>query len=342
MNVTRGAAMARTFGMLAVAGSSLSAPAIAQVDTPVRITAFPNFVNLPIYLAMDKGYFAKEHLDVDVHKIQTSPSSMLPSIARGDVDISPLTISAGFFNQFAQGFDVKLVSSISGPKKGWNDSVYFVVRQDDWDAKPIRTLGDLAGKTVDVAGQSSTLEFIFRQALDFYHLKPSDFNITYRFRTPPDWFAAFQNKAVDAMPIVEPMATQMQLKGVGHKMFGLVDVAPWYQDTFLAVSPAFARDHPDAVVRFLRAFTKAQHEILKSGNKWTPEYVATVSKWTDIPPDVIQQLIGPAYPGDLGVINLESLNRQQNFYLESGIVPKAVPVASLVDTHPLEAAKATV
>ena len=339
MKFTRGRAFACALSLLWLAGSSATQPALAQADVPVRVTLFPAFNNLPIFLAVDKGYFAKEHLDVQITKINGSPSSMLPSIARGDVDMAPIQVSPGFFNQIEQGFDVKLLSSLSGPKKGWNDTVYFVVRQDVWDAKPIKTLADLKGKTVDVAGENSTLEFIFYQALDFYHLAPSDFNITYRFKTVPDWFVAFQNKAVDAMPIVEPMATQMQLRGIGHKMFGLADVAPWYHDSFITVSPNFSRDHPDAVVRFLRAVTKAQREILQSGSAWTPEYVAEESKWTGIAPEVIRAMIGPAYTGDLGAINLESLNRQEDFYVRKGSVQKRVPVASLIDSGPLQAAK---
>jgi ABC-type nitrate/sulfonate/bicarbonate transport system substrate-binding protein len=316
-------------------------PVDAQAGDTIQVRLFPAFNNLPIYLALDKGYFANEHLNVVVTKINTAPSGQIPSIARGDVDLAPIQVSPGFFNQFEQGFNVKLVSSLAGPKKGWNDSVYFMVREDLWDSGKVHSLADLKGKTVDVANEASTLDFIFRRALETYKLAPADFTITHKFRTPGDWFAAFQNKAADAMPIVEPIATQLQLRGLAHKLFSLIDVAPWYQDTFIAVSPDFERNHPDAVVRFLRAVKQGQRDVLRAGGKWTPEFVAEVAKWTELPPDVINQMIGPAYTGDLGRISIDSLTRQQDYYAELGVIPKKVPIAALIDAGPLRAASAS-
>lgn len=65
-------------------------------------------LNLPIFLAIDKGYFAREHLDVKIVRANVPAMMQLPALARGEIDIAPMVLAPGFFNQFTQGFDVKL------------------------------------------------------------------------------------------------------------------------------------------------------------------------------------------------------------------------------------------
>src|SRR5687767_7757949 len=48
-----------------------------------------NITSLPLFLAMDKEYFSKAGLDVEYNPIRGSASTLLPQLARGDVDVVP-------------------------------------------------------------------------------------------------------------------------------------------------------------------------------------------------------------------------------------------------------------
>jgi NitT/TauT family transport system substrate-binding protein len=136
-------------------------PARAQQLQKVRVPLSPvTYSNLPFLVAQDKGYFRAAGLDVDIEPFNGSSTAQIPRLARGDADIMPLALGPAFFNQFAEGFNVKLIGALSAPKKGWNDTSWLLVRQDVWDAKIVRVPKDLRGKIVDGVAPGSPLDFL--------------------------------------------------------------------------------------------------------------------------------------------------------------------------------------
>ncbi len=115
----------------------------------VRLMFNPSLYDeLPFLVALDRGYFTDEHLDVRVSKAPGSLVLVAPYLARGDIDVAPQVMGPAFFNQYTEGFGVKIVAPIEETHKGWNETVYFMVRQDLWDSKAIRTPADLRGKKI--------------------------------------------------------------------------------------------------------------------------------------------------------------------------------------------------
>jgi ABC-type nitrate/sulfonate/bicarbonate transport system substrate-binding protein len=108
------------------------------------------------------------------------------------------------------------------------------------------------------------------------------------------------------------------------------DGAPWFRESFVAVSATFARDHHDATVRFMRAVLRAMSDVRAAKGQWTPEFVASIVKWSQLPEATIRGIPGPAYPGD-GQIDVASVTRQQDFWHARGLVANVVPVSSIID-----------
>src|SRR5262249_3325011 len=103
-----------------------SAPAMAQSAAPPRDTVslvldVTNPGNLSILLAEDRGYFAQQSIRLDIRRLTASSTTLLPLLARGDLQISPIVVSAAFFNQFTSGFDLKLIASSISAQAGWQD-----------------------------------------------------------------------------------------------------------------------------------------------------------------------------------------------------------------------------
>ena len=311
--------------------------AAADTDQIIRISLNPAiYNNLPILLAADKGYFAELHLNVVISKINQSSATLIPLLARGDVDIAPIVTAPGFFNVFSEGFDLKVIAALDSEKPGWADVAWVMVREDLWDAGTIRKPADLRGKLFDSLATGAPVDFIARTELDKAGLTTADLTYTQKLHSQSDVFTALRNKAVDVVMDTEPTASQLQAQGLAHKWIPQGEIAPWYQDGYIGVSASFLRDHRDAVVRFLTAFVKAQRTIAGTNAKWTPETLATVVKWSELPEDVIKTIPGPAYTGGLGKIDTSSIERQQQMWLALKLVQKPVRVADIIDSEPLK------
>jgi NitT/TauT family transport system substrate-binding protein len=325
-------ALAIAFGLVA------TRPAGAE-STIVRVgMSLSTYNNLPIYLAIDKGYFRAAGLDVQVQPFSGSSTAQIPRLTHGDVDIMTLASGPAFFNQAAEGFNLRLVAGLEGPQAGWNDTTWLVVRQDLWDTAAVRRPEDLRGKHVDGVAPGSPIDYLALATIARGGLTENDVQFTEKFRDAPSWIAAFRNKAVDVQGVPEPIATELQEQKLGHKWISLSTVAPWFNDGFVAASATFARDHHVALVGFLRAYLRAVREIERAHGTWTPELVTSVAKWTQLPPSLIRQVPGPAHAGN-GHIDISSLAKQENFWIKRGLVPAFVPPGDIVDTSALREAE---
>jgi NitT/TauT family transport system substrate-binding protein len=124
----------------------------------------------------------------------------------------------------------------------------------------VKSLADLRGKTVEVAGQGATPEFVFRKILEFNGLTPDrDVRLGYSM-APPEIAQSLIAGRVSVALLPEPFAT-MALTGKPD----LVSVADIQREwsraggkenfpmTLLVVDGAFASENPGAVKEILNA-----------------------------------------------------------------------------------------
>jgi ABC-type nitrate/sulfonate/bicarbonate transport system substrate-binding protein len=321
------------FGFFAVPHAATAA------DDVVRLTFNPGLYDtLPLMVAIEKGYFTDAHLDVQVTKISAPHGTLIANLARGDIDVAPQTMTPAFFNQLGEGFGIKVLSSMTQSHKGWNDTVWMVVRQDLWDAKTIRKPSDLRGKSVPKP-VGNTVDFMMVQTLYKGGLKLPDVEMTRAQGGPTNLLPALINKAFDALAVGEPLVTQLDKQGLVHRWLAYDDVAPNFVSSYLAASSAFASAHHDALERFVQAYLRACQYIVASNGKWTPDLTDIMVKWSGQTRDVITAIPGPAYPG-LGDVSTDSINRQQQLWLQLGLLKTPVPAAALVDGQFVATARA--
>jgi ABC-type nitrate/sulfonate/bicarbonate transport system substrate-binding protein/glycine/D-amino acid oxidase-like deaminating enzyme len=302
----------------------------AAGDDVVRLTFNPGLYDtLPLMVAIEKGYFAEAHLDVQVTKISAPHGTLIPSLVRGDIDVAPQTLTPAFFNQLGAGFGIKVLAAMSASHKGWNDTVWEVVRQDVWDAKTVRKPADLRGKSVPKP-VGNAVDFMMVQTLAKGGLKLADVDATHLQGGPTNLLPALINKEFDALAVGEPLVTQLEKQGLVHRWLSYNDVAPNFQSSFLAASAAFASAHPDVLERFVVAYLRACRYIDAAGGKWTPDLIDILVKWSGQNRDVIAAIPGPAYPG-LGEISTDSIQQQEQLWLTLGLLKQPVAPAELID-----------
>ena len=308
--------------------------------TTIRLNLNPEVLTtLPLMIAVDEGFFAEQHLDIKVVLSSGTSATLVPSLARGDLDISNLTANPSFFNQVSQGFDAKLFAAGSEEHKGWNSTLWLVQRQEVWDAKSIRTPADLRGKHFDGGPPSGYINYTARAVLAAGHLTPNDLHFTERFVSPANWLASLRN-VNEVQALYEPTVTQMELEGIGHRWISTADVMPNFQQGYIAASGAFLKNHPDEIRRFLTAYFRACAVINNARGKWTPEMVRILAKYSSMSPEMIRHIPTPPYFGEFGELNKPMLERVQHFWHTQGLVTSELPIDGVIDSSFIAAAQA--
>jgi len=329
-----------TLGELIEPGRAMAGTEQAQAKTAVRFSLNPvTFPNLPLFLAVDKGYFEAEGIDLHITQYNGSSVTQMPLAARGDLDITVMVAGPALFNQRSEGFDIKIIGSMAESHPGWNDGEWIMVRKDLWDSGAIRKLSDLKGRKVDGGPDGSPVSFLLNQALTKAGLSRQSVIYSKKLATPPDWIAALRNQAVDVLTVVEPIATLMQTQGLAVKLASDQDVIPWLQATYFIASAKYIHDHPTVVSAFLKGYLRAARDVTVANGQWTPELLHEVVKWSKQPEADIAKVPGPAYVGQLGAINRVSLARQQDYLVDIGEVKQKTDPDALIDEGPLNAAR---
>ncbi len=313
----------------------------AQTPAPdtVKLLINPALIfDLPLMIAIDKGYFKQQNLNVVVVTHSGSSQTIIPTLVRGDVDFAGISANPGFFNQFSQGFDAKIIASSSSSKKGWNPIVWLVVKQDVWDAKTIRNPRDLRGKHMDAALPGGEGWYLATHVLTLGALTPADLTFSQKFASAGDWIASLRN-INDVQAVYEPTVTQFEQQKIAHRWLSITDVDPQYQEAYLGASAKTLKSRPDVVRRFLIAYVKASKDLADGNGKWTPDALATFVKYSGLPADVVAAIPTPPYTGELGQIHTKSIEQIQRFWHTYGLVNTEQPVDTLVDNTFITAAQ---
>lgn len=332
--------MVRAVALVAALLIALAVPGRSAPNDVVRMGLNPAVLAyLPVLIAIDRGYFTQQHIDLQLKLNPGSAMVQLPSLARGDLDVAPMVMAPAFLNQLKEGFNVKLIAAGQGSHTGWNDNSWIVVRQDVWDSGAVRKPADLRGKVVDGLTAGGPPNMLLMSLLAAAGLTTSDMTYSEKLRGASDELAALRNHAVEVVASFEPGASVLQVQHVAHKWVSVHDVIPWLQETFLAASAPFLRDHSDVAARFLVAYLEGARDLAHSNGHWTPALLAIESKYAQIPVADLAEVAGPAYVDPLGAINNISIDRQQEFYLSQHLIAAPIAFADMVDTRPLFAAR---
>jgi NitT/TauT family transport system substrate-binding protein len=237
--------LARTFLALAAAAGTavLAAPAGAQTTEQVTVAqAFQSVQYLPLYVAIDKGFFKKHGLDV-VKTTAGSGANGVASVIQGSATFSlqdPMT--AVFAN--LKGAKLKSVGSVVNGIPVW-----LVVPKDS----PIKTVADLEGKTVATAVPPSTSTYLLRDVLAKQHVKITEQDVLLGTEIAP-----LLAGKVDAAAVYEPYVEQAIAQGArviyqfsrsvpGGYAFSALDATETTLTTKPAMVKAFVAGLEDAI-----------------------------------------------------------------------------------------------
>lgn len=225
--------------------SSAVRPSFGQQD-PVRLGYLQSDIHqLACWVALEKGFFKEEGLNVRVAGIFKAGPEEMSAFAAGALDVgyvgeAPATTAVA--NGAAK---VSVLAQVN------TEGSALVVRADS----DFQKVEDLEGKTVAIPGHSTVQDFLLRKALLHAKLPPNRVQIT--VLKPPEMIGALETKQIDAFIAWEPYPAKAQTMGVGRALIASRGIWKDHPCCVLVVDDRFLSEHPREAEALVRAHVKA-------------------------------------------------------------------------------------
>jgi NitT/TauT family transport system substrate-binding protein len=332
----------RPGGAPAASGASAAAPAPPPVPEPaaapaapgpplttLKIAGQPSIPSAPRYVAIERGYFREEGIELELVPSSTS-AQMLPSLAAGQVDMGLGGPAAGLFNAIAQGIPVRIVldmwTAYPADRGGG-----LIVRKDLVDGGQVRELRDLRGMRVAITSKGHSTEYILHAGLVQAGLSLADVDtieLAY-----PDMTVALANRNIDAAVSIEPYATQPVTQGIGARFKSWSDLIPYDAPAAIMMSESFAETRNDTARRFAKAYVRGlrDYDQTRTTGKDREEVVGMIQKHVPfLDRAMYDQIPWPTSNPD-GRVNAEAVAAAQDWFHERGYVQTKVDIAKVID-----------
>ena len=245
-------------GALALALAACSSPPPAP-PKPVNVIVFPGGFNWPIWVAQEKGLFAKNGLEV---KLTPTPSSVfqLTNLIDGKFDIAMTAIDNLIAYREGQGEAPKLGPDLFAFMGSDNGFLRLVTVPE------VKSFKELRGKELSVDALTTGYAFVLLEVLERNGLKKDRDYTTASAGGVLQRFQALMDKKHAGTLLLSPFEVQAEARGF-NRLANAVDVLGRYQGLVGGARKAWAEQNREAVVGYIRAFSDAVDWLYDPGNK---------------------------------------------------------------------------
>ena len=310
--------MKRILCLVGAIGLLLTAPCAATVR--VSLDFFPNANHIPLYVALDRGYFAEEGVEIDIF-VPANPSDPVKLAAARAVEFA-LTPQINYL--IARSEELPLVSVgalIDRPLGG-----LVALRE-----RGVEQLDDLAGKRIGYA--LAPLEPILWETV--FHCAGIDPSGVEMINVGYNTIAALVTGNVDAIGAFRNYEV-LQLEDLGYDPVFFAQEAfcvPTTYELILVVHPDLIAERKDEAAAFVRALSR--------GIEWTLEHPAdALALFFDRFPDLDDALNRrsfdetlPLYAIGASHANAEVWEALQAYLAVQGLITIEFPVEELYTTE---------
>lgn len=221
----------------------LASPVHAQ--TPLRVMSFPGGANLPLWVAEDKGLFAREHLAVKLSPA-TNSTVLIGSLLDNQQDLALAAFDNVVAYQEGQG-EVKpsTASDFFAFMSFSRGTVRLVVSPD------IKDYGDLRGKTLAVDAVATGYSLVLRKLLQLGGLQDGDYRLQAVGATGTRAQGLVENKFSGTI-LTTPLELAPEAQGY-RRLANAVDVLGPYQTIVGMARRSWAASNRKELIGFIRA-----------------------------------------------------------------------------------------
>jgi ABC-type nitrate/sulfonate/bicarbonate transport system substrate-binding protein len=267
--------------IVAASAVLVSALPASATETRVRVNVFIGPQNIALYVAQEKGFFARRGLAVE---IEATPNSRAQrdGLINGRSDIVQSAVDNAVALVEVEKQDVVIVA---GGSDGMNQ---LVVRPE------INSYQDIRGHGVAVDRPDTAYALILYKMLALQGLREGDYSVI-AAGVCPQRRAALQPGGGGVAAMMNPPCTLMVAKE-GYRSFGrATDVIGPYLADGIWVMRAWAQANADTLVRYLQASIEAYRWAAAPGNR--AEAAAILAKYLHVDADIaagsLEAAIGP-------------------------------------------------
>ena len=305
----------------------------AAAGEKVRIGALRLTSSAPLFIAVEKGYFADEGLDAEL-KFMKSAQPVAMALASGDIDVGATGLTAGLYNAAANGLKVSIVADKGRVWPGYR-LVGLMVSNDAWE-KGVRTLSDLKGKRVGITQIGSTFHYMLGNILTKNGMNLQDVKATPLGGVKNMMDAVTANRIETAF-MVQPFCTVMEKKKLGHVMLWAGDEMR-YQIAAIFLSEKMSKND-GLSLKFLRAYIRAcrfyydnclaQKDGIPVKGPGFDQVIGYIAKYTSRKPSLIA--LGLNYNDRDGRLFAGDIQRQIDWYHAHKMIEKKLDAQKIVN-----------
>jgi ABC-type nitrate/sulfonate/bicarbonate transport system substrate-binding protein len=266
--------------LIALAG--VSGQVVAQNLEPVSVIVFPGGFNWPLWVAQEKGYFAKGGIEV---KLTPTPNSVfqLTNLIEGKFDIGVTAIDNVVAYMEGQGeVPVSIQPDLFVFMGGDNGLLSLAVLPE------IKTFQDLRGKTLSVDAMTTGYAFVLFDLLKRNGLKMGDYNVVKAGGVLARWEALKERKQ-DGTMLLTPFDLLAKANGLNILQYA-IDVYGQYQGLSGATRRSWAAANPKKLEAYIRGYREGLAWLYDPKNK--DEAIAILRKNL---PQLSEGLAGQSY-----------------------------------------------
>jgi ABC-type nitrate/sulfonate/bicarbonate transport system substrate-binding protein len=223
--------------------------ASAQTVSTLQVIVFPGGFNWPIWAAQEKGFFAREGLEV---KLTLTPSSafQLQNLIEGKFDIGITAFDNMVAYQEGQGeAQVSVTPDLFVFMGGDNGFLRLMVVPE------VKSYADLRGKELSVDALTTGYSFVLQKMLQVGGLKPGEYSLVRAGGVLQRWDALREKKHAGTM-LITPFEILAEAAGF-LRLGNAVDVLGRYQGLLGVARRSWARDNSTRLVGYIRAYRAA-------------------------------------------------------------------------------------
>jgi NitT/TauT family transport system substrate-binding protein len=296
-------------------GDDNAAPADSQGVTTVSVATIPTAAAAPLFVGIDRGFFAAERLRVKT-AFAEGGAAIVPAVLKGERQFGFGNTISLFLAQ-ARGIKLPIVAAGQvSPTAEAKDETAVMVPKDS----PIREIGDLRGKKIAVNTLQNIATLSIQAALDRAGVDPASIEF---LEVPfPEALAAIDSGRVDAAFFGEPFTTLAERSGARLMFRPFSAGVPGGQVGAYMTSEAYAKQNRDVVERFARAIERSNRYVIAH-----PEAIRTaVVKYTEVPRDVAQKMRLPVF---VPTVDAAALQRLADLSKQYGVLKDGVDTSEM-------------
>jgi NitT/TauT family transport system substrate-binding protein len=268
-----------------------------------------------IYVAMDKGYFAEQGIEIKLEQLG-SGAKILEAVGVGSIEIG---LSSYVPLVLANAGGIQLAAITGGPVEDKEHPEHAILIKKN---STIKGVSDLAGKTIALNGRRNIDHMILQELLEKHGLTEEQVKIT---EIPfPRMETVVDSGEVDAACAIEPFVTRAvqhgNLRVLTHNFLAMYDRIPI---ACYVARKEWIDENPQIVVRFRTAFNKATEFCLTKPD----ETKTIIAKYTKLTEDELRTVGLPTFAAKTDLNELQSLIDRM---LQRGLIQEKINAKELV------------